>query len=101
MLRNSTVDLWRAPVGLSAEKSIVVPLRRSPLNSCRRANSSIVFQSDEITHSGVRILAPRNLNVFSLKERVRLLIYTSTLAILSFVTLALILTNGLNLGRGQ
>src|SRR5271167_2379623 len=42
MLRNSTVDLWRALVGLSAEKSIVVPLRRSPLNSCRSANSSIV-----------------------------------------------------------
>src|SRR5579875_1165439 len=45
MLRKSAVDCWRALVGLSAEKSIVVPLRRSPLNSGRRVNSSILFLS--------------------------------------------------------
>src|ERR1019366_684542 len=45
MLRNSAVDLWRALVGLSAEKSIVVPLRRSPLNSSRKVNSSILGAS--------------------------------------------------------
>src|ERR1700687_1830151 len=45
MPRNSAVDLWRALVGLSAEKSIVVPLRRSPLNSSRKVNSSILGAS--------------------------------------------------------
>src|ERR1700730_15010829 len=43
MLRNSPVDLWRALVGLSAEKSIVVPLRRSPLNSSLKIKSSILL----------------------------------------------------------
>lgn len=41
---NSDVGFWRALVGLSAEKSMVVPLRRSPLNSDRKLNSSILFQ---------------------------------------------------------
>src|SRR5665213_1259563 len=42
MLRNSAVDLGRGLVGLSDEKSIVVPLRRSPSNSSRKVNSSIL-----------------------------------------------------------
>src|SRR5713101_4831240 len=41
MLRNSAVDFCRALVGLSVEKSIVVPLRRSPLNSSRSCRLSI------------------------------------------------------------
>jgi hypothetical protein len=31
---------------------MVVPLRRSPLNSCRKVNSSIVFQSIEMARLG-------------------------------------------------
>src|SRR5438034_8550262 len=56
MLRNSAVDFCRALVGLSAEKSMVVPLRRSPLNSSRSCKLSIEIEMVDVFRLSRKVL---------------------------------------------